>query len=464
MNSSVLVNEICALFLQCNHYQQLEVLKRLPRLICRDFIGTLPLPAVTAILQHLPLPDVLLSCLKVCKTWRTIIQQCDPYWMWVCLNSGLTAPSLRQRFFSSDEPTYFSFTLRLLCHISKMKQIFTNPKIDVYAPLVISGYPSDAIGLYEDSYGVTAGRNLRSGGQLYHLVMWAAPITKRQSIVLVTRTCTWYEFDDVANVVTQTWADTEVMTHSKKLAICKTCELIVEIDHQPFVKSPLTWKVNFIKLYTQSSIAQRSVKYLCIKHLYGSVNDYIPVLCVAILPKTCSLHSQTYNTQPGCINHQLLILIGECVVIFTCKSSSFLEPTASYCNGASSILVIPGNPLMESIKSLSGLGTAFCISQDNSIVAFISGSIMCVWNILNNTLISKTDLSVIYEKTSDSRLIAVGGLYTIVQIKQKRNNFCYIIFISTLNGQMLHSCEFCGVEVFAPTDQEWLNSLIFNNY
>ena len=90
------VEQICSLFGECTHQEQLSLLDRLPACLCRDFISLLPPEMVSMIMAYLDPKDLLNSCLLVSRS-ICCIENCPQYYFQGCWSKLLSRPVVVHR-------------------------------------------------------------------------------------------------------------------------------------------------------------------------------------------------------------------------------------------------------------------------------------------------------------------------------------------------------------------------------
>lgn len=445
--ASCKADEVCTLFLQCTHAEQLELLTKLANLICRDFIGRLPDLVVCCILQYLPIKDVI-SCMRVSHHWYSVIQECQHYWRWICNKRG--APSTLE-----SNQSLINLGLKAERHFAKIKIAFAKGKLRSRYIFTKSNRPL----LYEDPYGgiVVSAWDLfthnssiylhdfhsneivvdKALSELHRPIVWASGFDSKDCVVFATDSADW----GIANYQkkqTQYWTDKKVVTPSQaKFSVCKSCLLIVEIEQQPCVRSPtLSWNVELIQLPLEEDQVRRITTQASIENMNSTESDYVSVQSVALV--SCNITGST------CEEHYLLVQLGCGVFTFTCSSELQVMGNVTMCCPSGSV------------QCLKSLGHYFKVSLDNSLFAFVQLTQLYIWSLKDGgTLQSVIDLK------SHYNLLAIGNLYTLLQLSNPiADDDTHCLIVSTLTGVPLCSFKLpVKRDFYAPVDQSWLNSI-----
>ena len=472
------VAEIYDLFLQCSHSEQLILIKKLPSLIRRDFIGQLPLLALVRVLHHLPTKDII-TCMRVSRDWYTAIKNCDIFWRSVCLQFGLSSAIVSEYCLIEKEGSIMNVALRSEMHISNIKQ--TLGKCTFVSNMNRIPNVSSSVQLYshQDCYGKVAltassSRHSRSTIEIvahynemdellitFPLIQLCRIIcgchADSESIVYATNLADWGKMH-CPSAKNQLWSDCKVVSSYAKIAACRKCGLIAEAEPQPHVKGEnlVAWKVEFICLDFRISSVKRVQRYAVLKEVIIPENDYSSIQLMALL-------SSSLSTEGACCEHWLLIQLGGGVAVFSIYGdTNIFEPINKSDSPTDLEHVNTFIPQGHTLLSLSSLGDTFRLSYNDKLLGLILCDVLYVWDVSSFSLLSTTHLRQhIGAGQYRCSLLAVGNIYSLIHSIDSHYSYLTVLS-STVSNMILLSLSVCRKEeigLCGPIRQEWLNQL-----
>ena len=472
------MEEICELFLQCSHSEQLILMKKLPSLIRRDFIGQLPLLALVRVLHHLPTKDII-SCLRVCRYWYTTIKSCDIYWRSVCLQCGLSLDVVGEYCRKEKEGNIMNVALRSEIHVSNIKQTLGKSTLVSSINRIPNVSSSVRLFSHQDCYGKVAltassSRHSRSAIEIvahynemdellitFPLVQLCRIVcgchADSESIVYATNLADWGKMH-CPSAKNQLWSDDKVVSSCAKIAACRKCGLIVEGEPQPHAKGEgqVTWKMEFVCLDFRIQSVRRAQRYAVLKKVTIPENEYSSIQSMALL-------SASLSAEGTCSEHWVLIQLGSGIAVFSFHGhTKNSEPISKSDSPTGLEHVNTYIPQGHTLLSLNSLGDTFRLSYDDKLLGLIICDVLYVWDVISFSLLSTTHLRRhIGAEQYRCSLLAVGNLYSVIHSIDSQYSYLHVLS-STVNDKVLLSLSVCKKEEMgfcAPIRQGWLNHL-----
>lgn len=463
------VELLCDLFSRCTHREQVVVLEQLPEYLKRDFVSLLPPELVMKILCYLDPMDVL-GCLLVSRRWNEVINDCRPYWKFLCSRVGI--PQFMR--VETEHRTLKGFALtamKLRNRIKKAKPKFTYftqgfesiNVITVQAAEPITGgafighviHPNEARTAVEkhvlsikvvDSDGVFSNVANVTVAQLFVLIWGFASST---FILVYGSTGEWIRCKlpptKKRRSSAHMWMDQEICSMAfYEIGSCPDCSLVGVIPKKPRDNS--LWNFGITKLIVgQSDVGKVKCPFSFMPYEELKGNPYFEAHKIALLP-----HSGGTDQHGFCNNHRVLFQFGACIVLFTLHSESngschISAPLQSFCPEDNQSL----------FASAYIMGHKFCLSADNKILGYFVDGYFYRWNV--ETYESSRSLRRTFP--GNARCLAVGHLYSMMLSSQTVRVFSSITGESVLNYGIRYSGESPNRPIYGPVHQEWLNTL-----
>ena len=455
------MDEIFTLFLDLPHQKQLEVIQKLPTLIYRDFITSLPQPIPSLILSFLSFADVV-RCLCVCSQWYSVIQSCHTYWQQKCISGGLTKSFIYKNVNKHHSLMHFSITV--CCHIHQIENAFTDDT--AYLNLKQNGCyfvnNFDEILVYKCNhfdrnveFSYIPHEKQRLCTFSFNLscsttIVWAQLI-KNNVILFANDSADWGTVfcnavdEDVGNV--QIWTDCEVVSPSyMKLAACSSCGLVVRVQRH-LVAHRLIWEVQFLLLMANETSVIRWNKVINFRELEYDLKetDALFLQGLVVLPFTES-ETKTESGMGICLSHYLMMQINSAVVVYEYQiNNKEMDGSLSFIRA-----LLPDDN-RNCFTTIAMSRNNFCISLNRDLVGIIHDLKLHIWDLPTGDVCICISL-IPFTNTGNFLCIAIGQLYSLIQENDR------LMVLSTLTGDLI-----CNVatgfynSLCASVTQEWLN-------
>ena len=481
-DSSSRVELICQLYLQCTHEDQLALIDLLPRLITRDFIAYLPTPLTARILSFLPLAEVL-KCLRVSKTWKQTVEECEPFWLEICSGVGVTADILQKKRYAR----LMSYALRAWRHAMRVRRMFSK---DGYVLTVESKHlvhteaSRDYSGgraqrrQYETSYAgfgnvLCLGKGVGSDALLLHVnlpgttmytergmrvcsgwkISWSFVSKNSKRITFCTSDARWGQLEKGSSEAEYKslcfWNDTTPVSIGEvRISGCAKCSLVVSVDKTAIAEN--VWSYRAIELDPSKRVVMET-KSKVSPIIPIRTPTYVHLESIALLPqpggKCGSQKGKSHH------DHYLLLQLGTAI--------SVLRLTSSYTNPEQVALLCPYND-HSTVMSVLQIGHKFSVSTDFTLLSLCTTNDLHVWSLANMDLVSTVTVPVRYGSPYQWRCLAVGHLFSLLHNQSKA------VIVCTHTGHVIQ--EFCPpARIFtdqqdmyclhSPAEENWLNTI-----
>lgn len=479
-DSSSRTDLICDLFLQCTHQEQLALIERLPRLITRDFIAYLPTPLTARILSFLALSDVMV-CLRVNKTWKQTVEECEPYWLEVCSSVGVTAEILEKKRYSA----LMSYALRAWRHALRVRTMFSSKGymstveskhlVHSEAARAYSGGRAQRR-QYETSYAgngnvLCLGKGVGTDALLLHVTLpgttmyterglrvcsgwsitWSFVSKNSKYITFSTSDARWGRLEKGSTEAEYKslnfWNDTTPVSIGEvRLAGCHKCSLITEVNKTAIAEN--TWSYRTIELDSSKRAVTQTVSEVNLIIPIRPVN-YVHLESIALIPHS-GAKSGSQKGKP-CQEHFLLLQLGTAIGVYR-LTSTLTEPEQV-------TLLCPYND-PSTVASVLQLGHKFSISSDFSLISLCTANTLHVWSLSKLDLLSMVTIPVHYGSPFQWRCLAVGRLYSLVHNQARVLVVCtctrYVIQEFSITSSLSAQDMYC---LCSPSEQAWLNTI-----
>ena len=478
--SSSHVDAICNLFLRCTHQDQLALIQLLPHLITRDFIAYLHTPLTARILSFLPLADVL-KCLRVSKTWRQTVQECEPFWLDVCSSVGVTSNILQKKRYGN----LMSYTLRAWRHADRVHRMFSSNGyvLTVESKHLIHSEAARAYSggraqrrQYETSYAgsgnvLCLGKGVGADALLLHVtlpgttmyterglrvcsgwqVTWSFVSKNSKYITFSTSDARWGRLEKGSSEAEYKslcfWNDTTpVSIGEARIAGCARCSLIVEVDKTAVAEN--VWSYRAIELDPTKRVVTQTHSVVS-PIIPIRTENYVHLESIALLPHPSS---KTGASRGKCHEHHLLLQLGTAIAV--------LRLPPNHTDPEHISLLCPYNDT-STVTSVLQIGHKFSVSSDFSLLSLCTTNTLHVWSLIQMDLVSTVTVPVRYGSPFKWRCLAVGHLFSLL------HNDTKAIIVCTHAGHVIQ--EFCPPAntfsqqdmycLTSPAEENWLNTI-----
>ena len=491
-NSATQLQCLVDLVKTCSFQQQLEFNDRIQDLLHKDFITHLPSDLTERVLSYLSVDDAI-TCLRVSKNWKKIIESCSAFWEPQAKRIGLSGDFIREKV---DNPGGKSYSLpnlitSALGHQSSIKSL--SPRSFVVSTSKASSeysytYAGNGVGLrYEEMNGHahviielmdTAQSVIRVATfdvtSFSSRIKWAAA---SHNYIL------WKQLDGHWGGCSvrgeppdlERWEDEPISQGFHSISFCPECHLVAIMSEAE--DDCEVWDLQVIKLVKGRSSARKMVYPVPLERVQNVFEKKRHFLGgeVTLVPDRDSAKDK----KGFCRAHQVLLQIDSNLAVHRLESVPDAErqmvihrflPDAKLSKPVAVFCPLPSDQLLSSVDFTASKGRPlFRLSVDNRRVGLVSDSYLYVWNITNTkqeTCVDLIDLSL----PSDTKCTAVGSVYTV--LASDSAGMCYVIVNETgtvllkgsladsdFNPDAQHSVRF---DFRAPVSQDWLNG--FRHY
>ena len=478
----------------CSYQEQLDFNERLQELLHKDFISLLPDDLTKRVISFLSVDDAI-TCLRVSKNWKKVIESCSAFWEPQAKRIGLSEQFIREK---TSNLSGKSFTLPNLITSALSHQ--TCIRSLTPRPFVIS--TSKASSEYSYTYagnGVSLCYEEMNG----HAQVIIESMDTPQSVIrIATFNVTsftsrikwaaashnyvmWKQLDGHWHGCSvrgeppelQSWEDEPISQGFHSISFCPECHLVAIMSEAE--DDCEVWDLQVVKLVRGRNSARKMVYpvplervqnvWMKKRHFLGGE--------VMLLPDTAS----GKDKKGFCTAHQVLLQIDNNLAIHRLESVPDAErrmvihrflPDAKL---SKPIAVFSPSPpsqdeLFGSLDLTASKGRPlFRLSMDNKRIGLVSDSYFYIWNISSLKQESSVDL-IDLNLPSDTKCVAVGSIYAV--LASDSAGMCYVILIETgnvlLKGSVADS-DFnpnaqrsVRFDFRAPVSQDWLNG--FRHY
>ena len=482
------------LFKTCSYKEQLDFNERLQVLLHKDFLSLLPDDLGQRVISFLSVEEAI-TCLRVSKQWKKVIEGCISYWEPQAKKIGLSEHFIREKT-SHRCGKCITLPTLLASAISHQASIRSlTPR-----PFVISS--SKASGGYSYTYagnGVSlCYEELNGHAQVIVELMDTAQSVVRVATFNVTSFTSrikwaaashsyvmWKQLDGHWNGCSvrgelpelETWEDEPISQGFHSVSFCPECRLVAIMSEAE--DDCEVWDLQVIKLIRGRNSARKMVYPVPLERVQnvGMKKRHFLGGEVMMLPDT----SAGKDKKGFCMAHQVLLQIDNNLAVHRLESVADAErqmvvhrflPDARL---SKPIAVFSPSPpsqdeLFGSLELSSSKGRPlFQLSVDNKRIGLVSDAYFYVWNINSLELESSVDL-IDLNLPPDTKCVAVGSVYAV--LASDTVGMCYIIMIESgavlLKGSVADSNfnpnaqRSVRYDFKAPISQEWLNG--FRHY
>lgn len=476
----------------CSYEEQLDFNERLQDLLHKDFITHLPSDLTERVLSYLSVDDAI-TCLRVSKSWKKVIEGCSAFWEPQARKIGLAEHFIREKVDGASGKSYSlpNLITSALGHQTSIKSL--SPRSFV----VSTSKSSSEYSYTYAGYGVALRYEEMNG----HAQVVIESMDTAQSVIRVatfnvtsftsrikwvsasTNYIMWKQLDghwggsSVRGEPPEldTWEDEPISQGFHSISFCPECHLVAIMSEAE--DDCEVWDLQVVKLVRGRSSARKMVYPVPLERVQNVWEKKRHFLGgeVMMLPD-----KESGKDKIGfCRAHQVLLQIDSNLAIHRLETVADAErqmvihrflPDAKLSKPVAVFSPLPSNQFLSPGDFTASKGRPlFCLSMDNRRVGLVSDSYLYVWNLTSFKQESCVDL-IDLNLPSDTKCTAVGSVYTV--LASDSAGVCYVILNQTgtlllkgsiadsdFNPDAQHSVRF---DFRAPISQDWLNG--FRHY
>lgn len=497
LNDPTKVQCLIDLVKTCSYQEQLNFNERLQELLHKDFISHLPEDLTKRVVSFLSVDDAI-TCLRVSKNWKKVIEDCSAFWEPQAKKIGLSEQFIREKLISPISGSKSQLTLpniitSALSHQSCIRSL--TPR-----PFVIS--TSKASSEYSYTYagnGVSLCYEEMNG---HSQVVIESMDTAQSVIRIATFNVTsftsrikwaaashnyvmWKQLDGHWHGCSvcgeppelESWEDEPISQGFHSISFCPECRLVAIMSEAE--DDCEVWDLQVVKLVRGRNSVRKMVYPVPlerVQNVWMKKRHFLGGEVMMLPDPTAGKDKKGF-----CTAHQVLLQIDNNLAIHRLENVPAAErqmvihrflPDAKLSKPIA--IFSPSPPSQDELfASLDLTGTKgrplFCLSMDNKRIGLVSDSYFYVWNISSLKLESSVDL-IDLSLPSDTKCVAVGSIYAV--LASDSAGMCYVIL--TTNGDMLlkgsvadsdfnpNAQRSVRFDFRAPVSQDWLNG--FRHY
>lgn len=497
LNEPTKVQCLVDLVKTCSYQEQLDFNERLQELLHKDFISHLPDDLTKRVLSFLGVDDAI-TCLRVSKNWKKVIEGCSAFWEPQAKRIGLTEKFIREKTASDVSGGSRSLTLpnlitSALGHQTSIRSL--TPRPCVIATSKASSeysytYAGNGVSLcYEELNGHaqviiesmdTAQSVIRIATfnvtSFTSRIKWAAA---SHSYVL------WKQLDGHWHGCSvrgeppelESWEDEPISQGFHSISFCPKCHLVAIMSEAE--DDCEVWDLQVVKLVRGRNSARKMVYPVPLERVQnvGMKKRHFLGGEVMMLPDTAA----GKDKKGFCTAHQVLLQIDNNLAVHRLENVPDAEkrmvvhrflPDAKLSKPIA--VFSPSPPSQDELFAPLDLTASkgrplFCLSMDHKRIGLISDSYFYIWSLSSLEQEGSIDL-IDLNLPSDTKCVAVGSIYAV--LASDSAGMCYVILIengnvllkgsvadSDFNPNAQRSVRF---DFRAPISQDWLNG--FRHY
>ncbi len=480
----------------CSYQEQLDFNERLQELLHKDFISLLPDDLTKRVLSFLSVDDAI-TCLRVSKNWKKVIEGCSAFWEPQAKRIGLSQQFIREK--TTRDSSGGSRTLTLPNLITSALGHQTCIRSLTPRPCVIA--TSKASSEYSYTYagnGVSlCYEELNGHAQVIVESMDTAQSVVRIATFNVTSFTSrikwaaaspsyvlWKQLDGHWHGCSvrgeppelESWEDEPISQGFHSISFCPECHLVAIMSEAE--DDCEVWDLQVVKLVRGRNSARKMVYPVPLERVQNVWTKKRHFLGgeVMMLPDTAA----GKDKKGFCTAHQVLLQIDSNLAVHRLESVPDAEkrmvihrflPDAKLSKPI--VVLSPSPPSQDELFASLDTGSKgrplFCLSMDNKRIGLISDSYFYIWNLSSLEQENSVDL-IDLNLPSDAKCVAVGSVYAV--LASDSAGMCYVILIesgqvllkgsvadSDFNPNAQRSVRF---DFRAPVSQDWLNG--FRHY
>ena len=497
LNEPTKVQCLVDLVKTCGYREQLDFNERLQELLHKDFVSLLPDDLSKRVISFLSVDDAI-TCLRVSKNWKKVIEGCSAFWEPQAKRIGLSEQFIREK--TSNSSGINSLTLPNLItnavgHQTSIRSLTPRPFVITSSKASSEynyTYAGNGVSLcYEEMNGHaqviiesmdTAQSDVRIATfnvtSFTSRIKWAAA---SHNYVM------WKQLDGHWHGCSvrgeppelESWEDEPISQGFHSISFCPECHLVAIMSEAE--DDCEVWDLQVVKLVRGRNSARKMVYpvplervqnvWMKKRHFLGGE--------VMMLPDVAA----GKDKKGFCMAHRVLLQIDSNLAIHRLESVPDAErrmvvhrflPDAKL---SKPIAVFSPSPpsqdeMFASLDLTASKGRPlFRLSMDNKRIGLVSDSYFYVWNMSSLKQEKSVDL-IDLNLPSDTKCVAVGSLYAV--LASDSAGMCYVILIETgdilLKGSVADS-DFnpnaqrsVRFDFRAPVSQDWLNGFRYYDH
>ena len=475
------------------YQQQIEFNERLQDLMHKDFVTHLPSNLTERVLSYLSVDDAI-TCLRVSKKWKEVIESCSAFWEPQAKRIGLSQQFIKEKVNSSTGKSYSlpNLITSALGHQSSIRAL--TPR-----SFVVSRSKAN------DEYSYTYAGNgvaLRYEEMNGHAQVIVESMDTPQSVIRVATFdvtsftsrikwaaaspdyIMWKQLDGHWNGCSvrgeppelESWEDEPVSQGFHSISFCPECHLVAIMSEAE--DDCEVWDLQVIKLVRGRNSARKMVYPVPLERVQNVWEKKRHFLGgeVMLLPDG----GAGKDKKGFCKAHRVLLQIDSNLAVHSLESVADAErqmvvhrflPDAKLSKPVAVFSPFPSDQLLShSLDFTASKGRPlFRLSMDNKRVGLVSDSYLYVWNLKSFQQETCVDL-ISSNLPSDTKCTAVGSVYAV--LASDSAGICYVVMNETgkvlLQGSLADS-DFnpdaqrsVRFDFRAPVNQDWLNG--FRHY
>ena len=478
----------------CPYQQQLVFYDRLQDLLHKDFISLLPADLTKRVISYLSVDDAI-TCLRVSKNWKRVIEECTAFWEPQAKRTGLSENFIKEKV---NNPRGKSYSLPTLITAALGHQNY----IKTLSPCSFVVSKSKASSEYSYTYagnGVALRYEELNGQAQVIIESMDTPQTVIRVATFNVTSFTsrikwasashnyvmWKQLDGHWSGCSvrgeppelECWEDEPVSQGFHSISFCPQCHLVAIMSEAE--DDCEVWDLQVVKLVKGQNSARKMVYPVPLEQVQNIWEKKRHFLGgeVMLLPDTTAGRDK----KGFCTAHQVLLQIDSNLAVHRLETVADAErqmvvrrflPDAKLSKPMAVFSPPPSDQLFASLDFTASKGRPlFCLSVDNKRVGLVSDSYFYVWNLSSFKRESCIDL-INLNLPSDTKCAAVGSVYAI--LASDSTGTCFVIIIETgdlllkgtvacsdFNPDAQHSARF---DFQAPVCQDWLNGFRYYDH
>ena len=478
----------------CPFQQQLDFNERLQELLHKDFISILPDDLTKRVISFLSV-DEAITCLRVSKNWKKVIEGCGAFWEPQAKRIGLSEHFIREKTsnHSGRSLTLPNLITSALAHQSCIRSL--TPRSFIVSTSKASSeysytYAGNGVSLHYEEMNGHAQVIVESMDTAQTVVRIATfnvtSFTSRIKWAAASHNYVlWKQLDGHWKGCSvrgeppelESWEDEPISQGFHSISFCPECHLVAIMSEAE--DDCEVWDLQVVKLVRGRNSARKMVYPVPLERVQNVLmkkRHFLGGEVMMLQDKAAGKDKKGF-----CTAHQVLLQIDNNLAVHRLESVADAErqmvihrflPDAKLSKPVTVFSPSPPSEdeLFASLELTASKGRPlFRLSMDNKRIGLVSDSYFYVWNLSSLELESSVDL-IDLNLPSDTKCAAVGSIYAV--LASDSAGVCYIIMIETgnvlLKGSITDSdfnpdaqrsvrFDFC-----APISQDWLNG--FRHY